>query len=520
MAKPPHWLDGVAKVLRAETDDLRELARIGGVDPRTAYVGTRLDGTDLRGQDLRGMVFSDLDLSRVRHDAGTRIDPGQVAGGATFEATPILMLSSALDVEALDKLLSGLSPLIFEARDASRFLDHVRRGGPALIMVFDDEMPLAESVLTRLHPDGPPVALIIQGRDPVRWFTRWSHLAAGHHAFFCQQYGMARKSRAPSITVDARFLCRLLVDNWDELMARRPLPTLFMRAQGVGPRPVLDAAAQLFDRVWRMRLHHSGLELVHPRETTKSERDGLDRLFGPDVATVASSPSAAGLFVDLSDEIASHPPPYKDRMEYWRSILGAFEILIERPDRRRDFIGASERPIRVSNTEFMVVDPVSVAPHPAALAAFDFMAVERVMICDLADVALVVDRLVKAGELWVTARDMLGVGDGADVSIWSLLAAQMRRFGSQPLGDARQAYLQLILRAAARRSGREARRLEPVLNEFPLIRVEELAFGLGWTTFKAILGSPEYSTHARLAVRIEPEGPFLSVLSARGFPTL
>jgi hypothetical protein len=66
------WLAGAARVLRADTTSLRELALIAGLDPRTMYIGTCMDGVDVRGQDLRGMIFTDLDRDKVIWDERTR----------------------------------------------------------------------------------------------------------------------------------------------------------------------------------------------------------------------------------------------------------------------------------------------------------------------------------------------------------------------------------------------------------------------------------------------------------------
>jgi formylglycine-generating enzyme required for sulfatase activity len=67
-----HWLDKIVEIMKAETADLRELARIAGYDPTDFYRGTVIDGADLCGQDLTGMEFTHLDLSKVKYDENTR----------------------------------------------------------------------------------------------------------------------------------------------------------------------------------------------------------------------------------------------------------------------------------------------------------------------------------------------------------------------------------------------------------------------------------------------------------------
>lgn len=69
-----HWLDGAAKILTAETGDLRKLAKIAGYDPKTYYKYQDLSGCDLRGQNLEGMDLSDCQLDKAILDEETVID--------------------------------------------------------------------------------------------------------------------------------------------------------------------------------------------------------------------------------------------------------------------------------------------------------------------------------------------------------------------------------------------------------------------------------------------------------------
>lgn len=69
-----HWLQTVIDLLEAETSNLRELAILAGADPRTFYVGVKLEDLDIRGQDLRGMTFTNFDPKRVLADEKTEFD--------------------------------------------------------------------------------------------------------------------------------------------------------------------------------------------------------------------------------------------------------------------------------------------------------------------------------------------------------------------------------------------------------------------------------------------------------------
>jgi hypothetical protein len=53
-----HWLDIVVKLLQSDTNNLRELARIAGADPRTFYRGIDSRKLDLDGQNIEGIEFS------------------------------------------------------------------------------------------------------------------------------------------------------------------------------------------------------------------------------------------------------------------------------------------------------------------------------------------------------------------------------------------------------------------------------------------------------------------------------
>jgi hypothetical protein len=54
----PYWLDKVVQILQADTDDLRELAKLAGANPQTFYRGINPADLDLNGQDITGMEFS------------------------------------------------------------------------------------------------------------------------------------------------------------------------------------------------------------------------------------------------------------------------------------------------------------------------------------------------------------------------------------------------------------------------------------------------------------------------------
>ncbi|SEI15768.1 hypothetical protein [Tardiphaga sp. OK245] len=56
-----HWLDKVTVLLTADTNDLHELARIAGSDPRTFYIGVDPSSLELDGQNIDDIEFSTRD---------------------------------------------------------------------------------------------------------------------------------------------------------------------------------------------------------------------------------------------------------------------------------------------------------------------------------------------------------------------------------------------------------------------------------------------------------------------------
>jgi hypothetical protein len=57
----PHWLDKVIDLLKADTNDLRELARIAGGDPAIFYKGIELQDLEWEDQNIEEMEFSSSD---------------------------------------------------------------------------------------------------------------------------------------------------------------------------------------------------------------------------------------------------------------------------------------------------------------------------------------------------------------------------------------------------------------------------------------------------------------------------
>lgn len=100
------WLKAIERVLRASTGDLRELARIAGMDPKTLYIGTGLSGVDLRGQDLRGMILTNRKGAIT--DETTVLDPKHPAEPPSGEALSPALARKRVAATLAERLGVGL----------------------------------------------------------------------------------------------------------------------------------------------------------------------------------------------------------------------------------------------------------------------------------------------------------------------------------------------------------------------------------------------------------------------------
>jgi hypothetical protein len=69
-----HWLDAVSNILKAQTGDLRQLAKLVTNDITNFYKGQNLAGCDLRGQDLTGFNFENCNIESAILDDYTKLD--------------------------------------------------------------------------------------------------------------------------------------------------------------------------------------------------------------------------------------------------------------------------------------------------------------------------------------------------------------------------------------------------------------------------------------------------------------
>jgi hypothetical protein len=446
--KSKHWLAGVARILRADTDDLRELARLGGVDPRTAYIGTRLEGVDLRGQDLRGMLFSDLDLAHVRHDAETLIDPDQLAQPSRLDVGSVFIASPLMVEDPLVGFLTGYGAKVFHSKQAAEFQASLGPRTPGIVLAWAEEVIMTHSPLDQLERLDRHLVHVVVGRHPAGLREQWHKSWPSATVVFCansQRSGMTLGVRSKT---DVRSLCSLLLGHWDELRPRLSGSSVFLRAKGLAPAPWLDASAQVFEQIWRMGLQYNSLFLAGPFDRWDSaEMEGVRTLLRPE-SLVELSPFRNELcaFVDADTSLRG----LKESVDYSEAAIAAAQAahgLVEEPLTVRDARGGR---MGLGRADFGRRPTKPVSLDGRQLQKFDFSEISTVVIIDRADAAYVAERLVLAHELWITPRDLLGGGAARGMTIWTLIAAQLRRFyGSS--GPGYQALLRLVVQAAMRK---------------------------------------------------------------------
>lgn len=518
MAKD-HWLTSVAKVLRADTDDLRELARIGGVDPRTAYIGTRMDGADLRGQDLRGMLFTDLDLTRTQFDKATLIDPDQIAA-APPPPPLVLVATDLLDPTSVARSLAGLNPeLFFGLSGLGRFLNRLEEDSPAIVIFLQEDMGTADTVLHELRSVHFPITIIVQGRQPRRQLGLWRSESKYRRVVHTLDQAMGNNFGRTALASDTRHLIDLLARHHRPIDQLLPPHSIFLRARGVGETPALDACAQLYDKIWRNELQDCGRIMTGPLASVPSAEWGcIEALLGLDkhqilplpMLDVAAFLTTESLYANLAPDTLDYAqpliraidqPPLADK-EGWYPKLGLGDEL---PSAFRGQHGPA------------LIDG-AVAPAPSsglgidhqALRDFAFDKVFMVVVHHRGDMSWMLHRMITRGELWVTARDILGVNHIEQMTVWGLIATQLRRVVPQSGGRSRQAYLGLIWRAAIKRSIRDSRLMESLLDDGGDIRISNFEPGSGAARFTALLTpyrGRRTDASLRSEIEIHPDGP-------------
>lgn len=447
-----NWLASVKKVLESNTGDLRRLAEIGDADPKTLYIGTNLNGVNVCGQDLRGMILTDFDLNKVVHDSSTLVDDENIYSASDiiiYAATRRLMFDGRIDKNIYANIhLETIDPFI---NNAAAFK------GPAFI-IFDersyDEARVAAEKMGRIGRDFVGV-LIESGRSS---WTSESRLQASDHInplVVIQRPG-GFFPRSATIPSEAREAIRFISASWgrrDSIFLASVV--FFMKAKGQGPRPMMDAAAQIFDRLSQLDLTPESSAITYQSplapDALAEERRSMERLLSPGWIELHKKDSGSAFYMSaFVTARRSSRSDYIDRLsQSIDSRAGSLRINVYRDT-------VVETRMRLGGREYYA--PQRGRPAKSLLKYDDFPdsteifpdEIHSVGISAHSDLGSVAAVLLMKSELIVSARDLLGVEASID-GIWSLIASQTRRLVGPLEGSGRQLYLRILLTDALKR---------------------------------------------------------------------
>lgn len=470
-----HWLDAVAAILRADTADLRALARLAGEDPRTLYIGTVMDGADLRGQDLRGMTFTHLDRDKVRRDAGTRLDPPDGDDPAN-EAQPVLILvRSAPLLRAFQASARRKLPgAVIYGPDQEDAFRHDSRDFPGPKFAILDEGLTERGAATPYEPlhafQQPTVTLALISDGPfLRLRSRIAETDVRAAPVIFVLYAAADGARLATAKVRVvDNTLAFIAANWSAMLgiADEFPRTALISTKATAPGRFADAWRGLLGR-----LHHADLlDLggVHltasPQLSLSGEQAALaDAMFlhlRP--LQVRASPDMrpnldAAVLIDLNGHGTVEPALQHGR-SYSRYISSIGRLLYARRwdvSRGRDGYRVST-PTSTFQVEFPEPHPPRLEPRSstlAPLAAVDLAGVRKLIVSEAATPDRIVDSLLHDQTLWVNARD-LGAFEAQNPMIWWLFAHQLRRI-ARAEAAARTRYIALLALAMLEPSGKQ-----------------------------------------------------------------
>lgn len=459
-------MTAVAAVLRAETNDLRELASIGGADPTTLFVGTSMVGVDIRGQDLRGMTFSNLDPATVLMDETTQIDGAVGAeSGADGVDAPThapaekrALVFFAGQMQPSDELYRLRDVQLFWAGEESFFLSACEEmSGPRIVVFAPDEVRSGFDVLSVMPGRALGLDTRISGAggessDIAAWERRDKAVvltAVGPDA----AYRVRDRILALEETID------YLISSWGdaERMMHWLSQPLLLVARPNAPNFETDGLLQLDERLRLARVRPTRGAILMAERPFEVTVDGDVPTLGlfPDLQLRSSSTlSRTGVVlwcdyerIDLETS-AFHSEAVRilDSLGWQLQVPG----LAEDQHSSVDLVGEH---VRIA----LRFEEQGLAPPDEALRGlartFHFAEVRAVVVCSAVEPSLAVSKLLGERELWVTLRD-LGAFPGQSQSLWILVASQLRRFARGGLSSlSATRYFELLLRAILNNGG-------------------------------------------------------------------
>lgn len=435
-------------ILEADTIDLRRLAEIGGGDPATFYVGTRLDGVDVRGQNLEGMKLTGLDPGKVRKDEETVLPPPPPLP-AQVEMLAYIAVSPG------PRFVPDRDPWVryFSSRDQKAFLLAAEDfHGAVVVLASLDEMESAFSVgrqLSMMRMDHACLAIDYSPNQPRRLIQ--AREAQPFRRVIEVQSALFRTGASGA---DLRMLLKLLrrSRHWEAILHMAPEPVgHFTRAVIRRQTEPFDAAAAIFDRAAALRL---------------STRDCL--LFAPHKKTWAHAEEEWSLLIrprhvagNIDDRaIAALLPSVRsaDFLEDYMSNLA--EMLSRRGwgEVRTSYTqGDAELTLHLASGDIRlpVIDTASLkdvrsSRKGAAFGNAHFTDVDRIVLSPDVGAGAVVHGVLNQRVLALSGRDLLA-GVGAAGTLWSLIGAQFCRMQEEAPASELALYIRLLLASAFKR---------------------------------------------------------------------
>lgn len=449
---PPTLFDRLRDILESDEVGLRELARLAGGDPRTFYIGTALDGVDIRGQDLRGLALPGLDPHKALRDSGTRLDGEAPAPQFRGEHTmpdeghaAILVLAPG---SYRTRHAANHSVIWSGYRDSvSQFLAVAGERHAAFLLTDRRRIPEAAEAARQLKGSGRGgVVILLDSRGRRGWQKDAVDLA---HAGGLPVVTVFRSAGQMGSALAGEVLDLITLLSPLGERPEKMLPssvTAFLRARGTGPDHMLDAAAQLADR----------LETAHsdPYDALLLRNGELDHL-GPavqallPVAEAHQAPSPTEKRFDLAVFARAHPAGHLT--DFDARVRSSLEALGWRvfPS-----LNSSRTLFMMENaTGSLVVDVVTASQklrrrrQDRIVGPRRLEACSRLVVSPRAEVSLVGQKAWLDGELWVSVRDLVALPSHA-TSVWPLIQAQARRVGRSMPSAGRSLYVRMLLSSA------------------------------------------------------------------------
>lgn len=441
----------LARILQAETIDLRELAGIAGADPAHFYVGTSLEGVDIRGQDLRGMKLPGLDLEKVRKDDATQVDEPEVevagAGALVFSVFHDLGVRTILE--------TSFALAVFGSDEQEAFLSLARNSaGPILLMAPVADLTGLFGVVEALERSGRPYLCLAIELYSARFRPQLQIPIYGLLQRVVVVQGNVRQGR---VSGEARDLVVLLLSEWQTVL--QTLPThvsVFVSRTGLEPRPRLDAAARILEEaVFRGLGVGRSIAFVPPDYRGHAlQADDLPW------EEVLDAIDIVGLHTSKRYDLAVFLPVGRGG-----ASLTAYATTVAHALAARGWSGGGvegdgddenvrlKLPIARRETAIEVLAPrktsvlAGVPKSRDSFLEYTFSRGTTVCLMPEADLGRVVQLLITEGVLLVNARDLLAARPNAE-TLWAFVGAQLARVMEGGRRADRAPYIRLLLSTA------------------------------------------------------------------------